>query len=240
MEKTYQLKNGQIKLLHCKRQYILELKNLLNKIRMLLSMSAIFVLVCFATWMIYKKCIIELRLDQTISLGAVFATLGSALVAVLSLVCNEQYEQFMDNVRILETSLFKKEKWERWPFVKRIQKSKISSGEYYYYILYNPSIIFVNDQWKLEVLLPSGKNDFRELPVYRTLFRLIVNKKKYNLILLNQNELQDKLIWECLTKIYLNILIYQWSKMIVWIGSCFIFSSILFSFFYISFVNFIK
>lgn len=240
LEKTYQLKDGQIKLLHCKRQYILELKKILNGIRLFLALSVVFVLVCFVTWMIYKKCIIELKLEQTISLGAVFATLGSALVAVLSLVCNEQYEQFMDNVRILETSLFKKEKWERWPFVKRIQKIKISSGEYYYYILYNPSIIFISEQWKLEVSLPSGKNDFRELPIYRTLFRLITNKKKYNLMLLNQNEMQDKLIWECLTRIYVNILIYQFSKMIVWIGSCFIFSSIFFSFFYISFVNFIK
>ena len=110
LEKTYQLKDGQIKLLHCKRQYILELKKILNGIRLFLALSVVFVLVCFVTWMIYKKCIIELKLEQTISLGAVFATLGSALVAVLSLVCNEQYEQFMDNVRILETSLFKKEK----------------------------------------------------------------------------------------------------------------------------------
>lgn len=240
MEKTYQLKKGQIKLLHCKRQYILELKNLFNQIKWLLSISVVFVLVCFVTWIIYKKCIIELKLDQTISLGAVFATLGSAMVSVLSLVCNEQYEQFMDNVRILEISLFKKEKWERWPFVKRMQKIKISSGEYYYYILYNPSIIFISEKWKLEISLPSGKNDFRELPVYRALFRLIRNKKKYNLMLVNQNEMKDKLIWECLTRIYVNILIYQWSKMIVWIGSCFIFSSIFFSFFYISFVNFIK
>lgn len=240
LEKTYQLKNGKIKLLHGKFQYITELKNLLRKIKLLLTLVLIFILVCFATWVVYQRCIIEPDLEHTISLGAVFATLGSSLVAVLSLVCSEQYDQFTDNVRILETNLLKKETWERWPFVKRIQKTKIARGEYNYYVLYNPSIVFTDDQWNFGVLLPSGKNDFRELPIYRTLFRLIINKKKYTLVLLNRNKIQDKLIWECLTKIYLNILLYRWSQIVVCVGTCFVFSSIFFSFFYISFVNFIK
>lgn len=240
MEKTYQLKNGQIKLLHGKFQYIIEIKNLLQKIKLVLALVLIFIWVNFVTWVVYQKCIDELDLEHTISLGAVFATLGSSLVAVLSLVCSEKYDQFTDNLRILETNLIKKETWERWPFVKRIQKTNIARGEYYYYVLYNPSIVFTDGQWNFGVLLPSGKNDFRELPVYRTLFRLIINKKKYTLVLLSRNKIQDKLIWECLTKIYLNILLYRWSQIIVWMGSCFVFSSIFFSLFYISFVNFIK
>ncbi len=199
----------------------------------------LFVFVCFITYIIYNDCIVKLDLEHTISLGAVFATLGSSLVTVLSLTCSEQYSQFVDNIKILETSLFNKDQWMRWPFVKRIQKIKITKGEYYYYILDNPIITFKDDQWKIEVLLPSGKYDFRELPVYQTIFKLILNKKKYYSILLTQGKMNDKLIWECITKIYINIFLYRCSQIIIWIGACFIFSSIFFSFFYINIVKII-
>lgn len=233
MDKTYQLKSGQIKLIHCGYLYKLELKILLHKIALVGSHLLLLMGICSSTWIIYRKCIVQMDLEHTISLGAVFATLGSSLVAISSLICNEQYNQFMDNIRILEERLFNKDKWERWPFVKRVQKSKIAHGEYLYYILYNPSIKFEGEQWKLEILLPSGKCDFRELPVYRTILKLTRYRKNYNITLLNQNNVKDILIWRCLTKAYLNILLYRWNQSIVWVGSYYIFSSIFFSFFYI-------
>lgn len=240
MKETYELKNGQIKLVHCGYLYKLQFKNFLRETALMVSHLLLLIGVCFITWIVYRNCIVQLDLEHTISLGAVFATLGSSLVAVSSLVCNEQYSQFMDNIRILEESLFKKNKWERWPFVKRVQKNKIAHGEYLYYILYNPSIIFRGEQWELKVLLPSGKYDFRELSVYRTIFQLTWYMKKYSIVLLNQNKVKDILIWRCLTKAYLNILLYRWNQSIVWIGSYFIFSSVFFSFFYIHIADWIR
>lgn len=232
MEKTYSLESGKIRQIHCARQYKLEFKYFFHTLKNIVIFFVFFILVCFSTWIVYRKCIIQVDLEHTISLGAVFATLGSSLVAVLSLTSNEQYSQFIDNIRILETNLLNKEKWERWPFVKRMQKSKISKGEYCYYILDNPCIIFKVAQLEIKIPLPAGKNDFKELPVYQTIFRLVLNRKKYNYILFIRNEMKDKLIWECLIKIYVNVLLYRWSQVIIWIGSCFIFSSVFFSFFY--------
>ena len=232
MEKTYSLESGKIRQIHCARQYKLEFKYFFHAMKNIVIFFVFFILVCLSTWIVYRKCIIQVDLEHTISLGAVFATLGSSLVAVLSLTSNEQYSQFIDNIRILEINLLNKEKWERWPFVKRMQKNKISKGEYCYYILDNPCIIFKVAQLEIKIPLPSGKNDFKELPVYQTIFRLVLNRKKYNYILFIRNEMNDKLIWECLIRIYVNVLLYRWSQVIIWIGSCFIFSSVFFSFFY--------
>ena len=235
--KTYRLESGKIRQLYGTRQYKLEFKYLFHVLKNIVIYFICFILVFLATLIVYSKCIIQADLEHTISLGAVFATLGSSLVAVLSLTSNEQYSQFIDNIRILETKLLNKEKWERWPFVKRIQKSKIFKGEYCYYILDNPCIIFKATQLEIKISLPSGKNDFRELPVYRTIIQLVMKRKRYNYILFIRNEMKDKLIWECLIRIYVNVLLYRWSLVIIWIGSCFIFSSVFFSFFYSKFTE---
>lgn len=239
LEKTYQLEHGEIKQIHSTRQYKLEFKNLLRKVVLMFLYLALFAGVCAVTCVVYRKSIVQMNLDHTISLGAVFATLGSSLVAVSSLACSEQYSQFADNTRILEEKLFNKEKWERWPFVRRLQKNKIAPGEYLYYKLCNPCVIFTFGCRKLTISLPSGKGDFRELPVYQAVFKLMWYRKKYAAMLMSQNRVKDILIWNCLTRIYCNILLYRWNQIIVWIGSYFIFSSIFFSFFYIQIVEFI-
>ena len=51
---------------------------------------------------VFSKTINELTLENTISLGAVFATLGSAIVASASLYCNDCYTKFSDNVNTLQ------------------------------------------------------------------------------------------------------------------------------------------
>jgi len=233
LEKTYRLNKGEIKLIHSTRLYGIEFKNLLHKMFMAVLYTALFIGTCFVTWIIYKKCIVHMDLENTISLGAVFATLGSSLVAVSSLVCNEQYSQFMDNARILEEKLFNQGKWQRWPFVKRLQKNKVARGEYFYYILHNPSVIFMGSHWELKISLPSGKYDFRELPVYLTILKLIWYKKKFVAMVFDQQKMDDLLVWQCLMRLYYNILLYRWNQIVIWTGSCFIFSSIFFSFFYI-------
>lgn len=233
MEKTYQLEQGEIRLIHSSRRYKLEFRNLLRKIVLISLYLTLFAGTCIVTSIVYKKSIVQMSLEHTISLGAVFATLGSSLVAVSSLACGEQYSQFTDNTRILEKKLFNKEKWERWPFVQRVQKNKIAPGEYLYYELYNPCVIFKVGCRELRILLPSGKHDFRELPVYRVVFKLAWYKKKYAAMLMSQDRVKDILVWNCLTQIYHNILKYRWNQIIIWIGSYFIFSSIFFSFFYI-------
>ncbi len=240
LEKTYQLEYGEIKLIHSPRRYGLEFKNLLRKIILIFLYLVLFAGVCAVTCIVYRESIVQLNLDHTISLGAVFATLGSSLVAVSSLACGEQYSQFADNTRILEENLFNKEKWERWPFVKRVQKNKIAPGEYLYFKLCNPRIIFKFGHRELKILLPSGKRDFRELPVYQAVFKLTWYRKKYAAVLMGQDRVKDILIWNCLTQIYRNILLYRWNQIIIWIGSYFIFSSIFFSFFYIQIVEFIS
>lgn len=240
--KTYQIINGEIKLIHGAYQLKKEFKYKVQLLINFFTYVCSLILTVYITWIIYKKCIIQFTLNETISLGAVFATLGSSLVAVFSLICSEQYSQFMDNIRILQTNLLEKENWERWPFVKRFWRNKVANGEYHYYILLNPRITFMdpNSKWQINFTIPFGKIDFRQMSVYPNLFKLIKFKNIYNEIIVKNNTIQDILIWNCLTDIYKKIIIYRWCQIVIWIGSCFVLGSIIFSFFYIQLIEIIE
>lgn len=190
----------------------------------------VFIFTFIFSLMVFNHCIEVPMWNHTIPLGAVIATLGSAIVSIFTLFCNEQYAQFNENGKILQDKLIR-EKWDRWPFLKRRDRQKISKGVYEVKILKNPHIIFYNNEntWKITILLPTSKADFSELPIYSRFFKLMYNRQK---LLLNNQNIEAALVWSCLTSIYKHIMLYRTSQILVWIGVCFIFNSIIFSFFY--------
>lgn len=63
--------------------FIDKYKVFLNSFRVI---SICFTIIC--TYKIFSICITENTLQNTITLGSIFATFGSAIVAVASLCCN--------------------------------------------------------------------------------------------------------------------------------------------------------
>jgi len=199
----------------------------------------IILLTFFATMEVYELCIVDLTLENTITLGAVFATIGSAIVSVVSLFCGEQFNQFNANIKILQNQLIQKDDWERWPFVKRISRSKTPTGEYEYQILKNPHIIFKGPSWEKKIFLPSSKTDFKELPVYRTFYALKRNRALYRKLLTmysDPNVVKEILLWDCLTDAYKNITLYKAGGILIWFGWGLVANSFIFSFFYSYFI----
>lgn len=187
------------------------------------------------TYIIFQNCIsagIEKlfdNLENTISLGAIFATFGSALVSVCSLFCSSQQQKFAENLNILQTNLLENADWKRWPFLKRHRRKKIGL-KCFEYSLANPTITFRYKNKDLCFHIPSTSEDFSDLPIIGPYLMLLFYSKKYwNTYPDAQEEL---MLWDCLIALYRNILKYKINKLLVLVGGFFVANSILFSFGY--------
>jgi hypothetical protein len=243
MAYTYKMNDAKILLKSGKIEYRNDFFVVINSFSRLLCRLLFFSFAFIATWKIFDLYIEETIIANTITLGAIFATLGSVIVSVFTLYCSEQYNQFSDNSKILYEKLIGSTNWERWPFVKRISRYKIDKKQYESHILENPSIVFFGSVWSITIPLPASKADFYELPIYRLLFQLKRNRIIYRRILsLHQppDALKELLLWDCLIGLYKNITLYRFGKAFLWFGGCFVFNSILFSLFYNSLMNILQ
>lgn len=192
------------------------------------------------TYYIFLICIPEIpedifsNLEPTISLGAIFATFGSAVVAIYSLYCNEQLRKFHEVLDTLQKSLLKNISWTRWQFLKRYHIVR-HLHQYYCYCLVNPSITFHYNEENLCLYLPYIKEDFYDFPIFFSYCKILCFRKKcfLNLDNFQQMNFQSELmLLNCLLYLYRNIINYKKGISLLVIGCFFIFNSILFSLFY--------
>lgn len=229
MKYSYKVENGKLILTekHPKYYRIMICEIAVKIIVYFFIISISFFLIFFA----FNNLIPVLTIGNTISIGAVFSTIGSSIVSVSSILCNKQDVLFENNINVLQKDLIDFH-WKRWTFLSRITKSNLGKGKYQ--IIENPYIEFNISSKALKINIPSSKYDYNELPVIITFFKLMFYKKRYqnNLIKLNnENALQEILVWNCISSAYKNILLYKIFKLWVWFGGCLVFFSILFSLF---------
>ena len=201
-----------------------------------------FLLTLGITFYVFKSCItptssqdgIVIALSECISLGSIFATFGSALIAVFSLSSAQQLSDFEDKISIINEEFARQKfpNWKRWEFLPRYSREKLSNGDYKYFILRNASLCFVFEQKELSIAIPTVRKDFIDLPIFRNWLRMCKHKRTY-ISYVYMNECRDELvIWDCLHSIYNNIILYRFCQFIVWIGSSFVINSIIHAFFY--------
>ena len=126
------------------------------KMLRILLYACIMVLTFFITYITFKRCIQTKNLNETIALGAVFATFGSAAISVFSLYCSMESNKFQSNLIVLQNQLLNQETWERWEFLKRIERKRISHNQVQYYILKNPQIDFKTHNKQITVTFPAS------------------------------------------------------------------------------------
>jgi len=232
---TYKLNDANVKLKRGKFNIFGELRTFAHILRRMFLKIVVLLFTFILTWMVFDLNIQDGGLTDNIALGAIFATLGSAIVSVFTLFCGEQYSQFDDNSKIFQEQLIGVANWRRWPFVKRKRKYRISRTQYEIQTLENPSITFFDSTWRITIPLPASKADFYELSILIYFIKLKCNRKKYRSILDEQRSpdaIKEILLWDCLTSIYSNIVLYRSGKFFSLLGGSFVFSSIFFSFFY--------
>lgn len=131
MNKPYSFKAGSV------TKYSTNKKKRIQKIHIYQIMYLLIFICCMLiTHYIFKQCIIEpKKLSDTISLGSIFATFGSSIVAIFSITMSNYYERFCTNIEILYGNICPDCKWYRWPFIKRESHSFLFNKELTYQIL---------------------------------------------------------------------------------------------------------
>lgn len=235
MEHSYRIKSGGLNLCNNLKSKLLIYFSFLFQFCKAAFWIISLILTMYLTLVVYKKCIIEISLSECIPLGSIFATFGSAVISVFSIYCGGQSSLFQENLAILRAEISDLHSWQRWPFLKRYTKEKLSFFHSNYYILLNPQITFTTNATSLTVPIPSCTADFKDLPVVVNAMKMIFFRRCYSkhiYSMRNTKQQTDLFIFDCVLMIYKNIIRYRGAALIMWIGAEFILSSIIFSFFY--------
>ena len=193
------------------------------------------------TWYVFTYCVeIEIQdgklffpLEDRISTGALFATFGSAVISVCTLLANQRLTRAYEDRDILMTELCADEleniPWRRWQFVPRASVQHISRSRRYIG-LRNASISFHTKTCKKTFSIPTTEMDFKELPLLRSWIHLKYFRGQYlrDLIDLGENDFAEYMTWDCITDIYESALLYRFCSRCVEAGCLFVFLSILF------------
>lgn len=207
----------------------------LSSIVKLIFLLFSFCITFFLTYLIFKQCITNATLADCIPLGSIFATFGSAVISVVSLYCNKQISLFQENIFALQEQIPDLIAWKRWPFLKRYNREKTGMLQYNYYILKNPQITFNGKNYCMTVSLPTCTADFYDLPILFNIIKLMCFHKSFMKTVIrrqNMQEHKDIFIYYCILVIYKNIIKYKVGTFLMLIGSEFVLTSIIFSFFY--------
>lgn len=244
MAETYQIMKGQL----VKLKPLNSRKYLIKKYASFFKCAAcagITILGCSAiTWLIYYRCVLPLPSDdgslhfallERITTGSLFASFGSAIIAVFTLFTNRYLTSFYENLSILTKELVQDElgetSWRRWSFIPRLSKKHIG-GEVHYIGIENVRFVFQTGVAQLVFPLPTTEADFSELPLLRNSFCMKRYKQSYLNHLYETQLLEEYPAWDCVAAIYRCALLYRASNYFVWVGVCFVLESILFTFFY--------
>ena len=230
MNKPYSFKAGYV------TKYSTNQKKHIHKIHIYQIMYLLIFICCMLiTHYIFKQCICEpQKLSETISLGSIFATFGSSIVAVFSITMSNYYERFCTNIEILYSNICPDCKWYRWPFIKRESHNVLFNKELTYQILKNATFTFNVGSHEITIDLPTVREDFYDLQNWKFFITMKKEYKHYeSYILKNIKEPAEALmIWDCILDNYRSIAIYKIAKLFIVVGESFILSSILFAFFY--------
>lgn len=242
--KTYEIVRGKLFELNVQhaRKYLV--------IRLLAFLKDFFVVFCTVagswavTWFVYRNSVpLSFQPDGTalfplqdrITTSSLFATFGSAVIAVFTLFTASALTRFQEDTSILAKELSGDEPdngaWRRWPFIPRVNRQRMN-GETHYFGINNAEIHFRANTFFKVFPLPTTQADFKEVSSFFNFLCIKLYRKDYLEQLIALHLIKEYPAWDCVTDIYRSILCYRLCYLCVWIGVCFVLHSIAFAFFY--------
>lgn len=197
-----------------------------------------FILISFAfvsTYLIFLNCIGEEKLlPDTIALGSIFATFGSSLVGVFSLIMGSEYDRFISNYNVLFKQLKPEKYWKRWAFIKRESHQGLFNNEHAYQKLTNAKVKFNVGSHPILLDIPTIKEDFFDLPNWRNLLKMKLEAKDFESHVLNKckQPADPLMVWDCIFDNFKIISKYKIAKAMVVLGESYILASIIMAFSY--------
>jgi len=244
MGETYCIKES--RLIKLKKSYYKKYlaRKLLTFIIEILRIGLVVIGSGLATWHIYQKCVEPIALENgtcsiplisCITTGSLFATFGSAIIAVFTLYTSRYFTRFQENLAILTENLVGESRPgtapRRWPFIPRVSRARFAN-ETHFFGVESVQIQFQIGGFPHSFPLPTTEADFKDVPVLLSYLEMRLFRKHYLTGLKSPEHLAEYPAWDCVMAIYRSILLYKASYFCVWTGVCFVLQSIVFTFFY--------
>lgn len=222
-KKMYYVENSKIIISDC--------KNKKNKRLIFIICNLIMAYIIF-TFTIFIFENLQLNNDKytIISVGAIFATLGSTMVSISSLICSRFYNEFVLGLKTLKNEFLTDKIDDRWNFINDSDTIiKNEKGRLYYF--WDPvKIIFTIGTITLKIIIPTHKNDFNDLELLKNLIKMTILKKTFVQVAYNNSDYISEsgiYAWECLYSTLRYALLYKINYYFVIAGIYFFISGII-------------
>lgn len=219
MAKTYHFKKGYIQISNQVRK-----KYCIHNIFYLVLLTFIFLIVLWFTDYIFSSTLSTENYYDIISLGAVFATIGSSVISITSLACGYFFEEFKKANEILLTYNNDSTNTNTWNFIEDNKAILKSVKHTITYQKFFPEVVFEFGISNLPIPIPTNKKELIFWRVIKSYIKMKTTKKLY-FERLEQNRISSErdslFVWECTTYMLRNALLYKFSLSLTTFGSMF-------------------
>ncbi|MBQ8116739.1 MAG: hypothetical protein IJ147_01545 [Lachnospiraceae bacterium] len=206
MAQAYHFINGYIKTDNCIKQ-----TTHASKLICILMLLVVFASVNLLTEQVFLAAIDVKKSYDILSLGAVFATMGSSLISITSLACNYFFEEYVQTRNYLFTYWGNKNISTTWNFLEDKKILLKDPNKTIAYESFAPEVVFEFGIANLRIPIPSNKKEFKTWKLGKNYLQMLITQKLYFRHLFeNYASLKETgiFVWECTRYLLKSALLY--------------------------------
>lgn len=219
MAKTYHFNQGYIQVSNQ-----INKKNYIHNIFYFVLLALIFLIVLRFTDYVFFSTLSTDNYYEIISLGAVFATIGSSLISITSLSCGYFFEEYKKANEILLSYNNESKNINTWNFIEDKKAILRSVKHTITYQSFPPEVVFEFGISTLPIPIATNKKGLILWRLIKNYIKMKTTEKLYfERLAQNKTSLErDSLfVWECTTYMLRNALFYKFSFSLTTLGSMF-------------------
>lgn len=219
MAKTYHFKEGYIQFSNqIKKNYSI------YNIFYLLLLAFVFLIILWFTDHVFSSTLSAENYYEVISLGAVFATIGSSVISISSLACGYFFEEYKKTNEILLSFDNESKNINIWNFIEDNKAILKSAKHTITYQKFSPEIVFEFGISTLPIPIVTNKKELKFGRLIKSYIKMKTTEKLYfERLAQNRTSLErDSLfVWESTAYMLKNALFYKFSLSLTILGSMF-------------------
>lgn len=206
MAKAYHFNGGYIQLSNLAQK-----NHRISNLFLILFRIIIFIVILFGTNYIFSLVLRVKDFYNAISLGAVFATIGSSIISITSLACNNSYEEYQQAKMSLFTFCNDNTSTNMWNFISDSKVLLKDVNHTVAYKMFFPEVVFEFNVSHLSIPIPSNKRDFVIWRLLKDLIKMKTTEQLYFKYLIHNESLENNgiYVWECTSYLLKNAFLYK-------------------------------
>lgn len=219
MSKTYHFREGYIQISNQTKK-----KNHIHNILYLVFLTLTFLNVLLFTDHVFSSTISAENYYEIISLGAVFATIGSSIISITSLACGYFFDEYKKANEILLSYNSESKNTNTWNFIEDNKVILKSVKHTIAYQKFSTEVVFEFGISTLSISIATNKKELIFWKLVKSYIKMKTTEKLY-FERLEQNRTplgKDSLfVWECTAYMLRNALLYKFTLSLTTLGSMF-------------------